>query len=126
MVNLVQVLFCQPEDPSDPKDRKASETLEFAQFKHEIYQKILAIVFQTIRRPLNHGVAIQCGNTTICNLYLGIHIESLDGEEAAAFCCCQVALANYLCPKCLAHKAQLHEVTKSFTPRAVESMQDII
>jgi len=97
--------------------------LEFAQFKHKIYQKVLAMVFQTIRGPSNHGVAVQCRDTTIHNIYPGIHIESLDGEEAAAFCCCQAALENYLCPKCLVHKAQ---VTKSFTPRTAESMQEVI
>jgi len=62
----------------------------------------------------------------IRNLYPGIHIESLDGEEAAAFCCCRGALANHPCPKCLAHKTQLHEVTKSFTPRTVESMREVV
>jgi len=120
------IFICQPEDPSDPKDRKASETLDFAQFKREIYQKVLAKVFQTTRGPSNHGVAVRCGDTTIRNVYPGIHIESLDGEEAAAFCCCRAALANYPCPKCLVHKAQLQEVTKSFTPRTVESMREVI
>jgi hypothetical protein len=33
------------EDPAHPTDRGAAETLEFAHFKREIYQKVLCRIF---------------------------------------------------------------------------------
>ena len=79
-----------------------------------------------MRGPSIHGETVQCGDEAIRNMYPGIYIESLDGEEAAIFCCCRAALANHPCPRCLVHKSQLHEITQSFEPRTPENMQDVL
>ena len=100
--------------------------LEFAQFKREVYQKILGQIFASL------GQCSQCGETHHCNdgitqiLYPGILIESQDGEEASYFCACQAATTNYPCPKRLVHKSELHRITMSFEPRTSESMCSVL
>ena len=115
----------QIEDPAHPSDRTSAETLEFAQFKREIYQKILHRVFATLRRWSRQGEAHLCNDDLIRILYPGILIASQDGEEASYFCACRAATANYPCPKCLVHKSELHHIIKSFEPRTSESMRSV-
>ncbi|KAF8998003.1 hypothetical protein BDQ17DRAFT_1391785 [Cyathus striatus] len=55
-------------------------------------------------------------------LYSGILIESQDGEEASYFCACRAANAIHPCPKCLAHKDELQNITKSFELQTSDSM----
>ncbi|KII93190.1 hypothetical protein PLICRDRAFT_121618 [Plicaturopsis crispa FD-325 SS-3] len=112
-------------DPANPSDRNASETLEFANFKRDVYQKVLNVVFERLRRRSHHGETVRCGDKIPRILHPGIHIESLDGEEASTFCCVRAALANHPCPKCLVHKSKLHELTTTFEPRTTESMRAV-
>ncbi|KAF8582039.1 hypothetical protein K439DRAFT_1647685 [Ramaria rubella] len=91
-------------DPSDPDDRKASETVEFGCFKREVYHKLL------------------CGDACTRVFFPGIPIESLDGEEAVCTCRACGASAEHPCPHCLVSHARLHELTKQFTFRTVETM----
>ena len=114
------------EDPADPSGCTATETLEFAQFKREVYQKILGRIFASLRRCSQMGEAHLCNDGIIRILYPGILIESQDGEEASYFCACRAATANYPCPKCLVPKSKLHYITKSFEPRTSESMCSVI
>jgi hypothetical protein len=114
------------EDPAHPSDRGAGETLEFAQFKRRIYQKILGRIFASLGRRSRRGEAHLCNDGMTRILYPGILIESQDGEEASYFCACRAATANYPCPKCLVHKSELHHITKSFEPRTSESMRFVL
>ncbi len=116
----------QIDDPSDPSDRSATEILEFAQFKREVYQKVLKRVFRTLKRRSRYGEAHCCADKVIRILYPGILIESQDGEEASYFCACRAALANFPCPKCLVSKGDLHCVSKLFPKRTSESMRAVI
>ncbi|KAJ7221503.1 hypothetical protein GGX14DRAFT_669953 [Mycena pura] len=113
----------EPEDESDPTSRTASEKLEFAQFKKEIYQKILRIVFSCLNERSWNGEPINCPDSIIRVMHPCILICSLDGKEAAYFNACRAALANCPCPKCLVHKQDLHRITEAFDIRTVESMQ---
>ena len=76
------------EDPAHPSDCGSVETLEFAQFKQEVYQEILGRIFASL------GRRSRCGETHLCNdgetqiPYPGILIELQDGEEASYFCAC--------------------------------------
>jgi len=114
------------EDPAHPSDRGTAETLEFAHFKREVYQKVLGRIFASLKP---HS---QCGDTHHCNdnitriLYPGVLIGSQDGEEASYFCACRAATANYPCPKCLVHKSNLSNITMTFEPRTSESMQSVL
>ena len=116
----------QIEDPAHPSDRGAAETLEFAHFKREVYQKILSRIFASLQSRS------QCGETHSCNdgisriLYPGVLIESQDGEEASYFCACRAATANFPCPKCLVHKSNLSNITKTFEARTSASMQFVL
>jgi len=100
--------------------------LEFAQFKREVYQKVLARIFRSL------GPHSQLGETHLCNddvtriLYPGVLIESQDGEEASYFCACRAATANHPCPKCLVHKSELHHIRETFEPRTSESMCSVL
>jgi hypothetical protein len=114
------------EDPADPSDRGASETTEFAQFKREIYQKVLGRIFASLRRRSRFGEPHLCNDDKIRILYPGILIESQDGEEASYFCACRAATAKHPCPKCLVPKSELHSITKSFQPRTSESMRRVL
>lgn len=109
----------------DPKDRNAAETLEWARFKREVYQQVLGVVFASLEARSHHGETIHCGDGITRVLYPGFLIESLDGEEAAMFCCCRAALANFPCPKCLVPKDQLHHIDRKFKPRTTKSMQQV-
>jgi hypothetical protein len=100
--------------------------LEFAQFKREVYQKVLGRVFASLRRRSRCGEAHLCNDGMIRILYPGILIESQDGEEASYFCACRAATANHPCPKCLVHKSELHRISKSFKPRSTESMRSVL
>ncbi|KII90328.1 hypothetical protein PLICRDRAFT_107314, partial [Plicaturopsis crispa FD-325 SS-3] len=112
-------------DPANPSDRNAAETVEYANFKREVYQNVLSVVFKRLRRRSHHGETVRCGDKIPRILHPGILIESLDGEEAAAFCCVRAATANFPCPKCLVHKLKLHELTTTFDLRTTETMRAV-
>lgn len=114
------------EDPAHPSDRGIAETLEFAHFKREVYQKILCRIFGSLKRRSRCGEAHRCNDEKVRILHPGILIESQDGEEASYFCACRAATANYPCPKCLAHKSELHRITKCFEPRTSDSMRSVL
>ncbi|KAG6847873.1 hypothetical protein H0H93_005308 [Arthromyces matolae] len=113
-------------DPADPSDRKTAETLEFAQFKRNVYHKVLGRVFEPLRLPSHHGEAHCCGDKVVRILHPGILIESQDGEEATYFCACRGSLANVPCTKCLAPKSELHRITKRFPLRTPETMKEAL
>ncbi|KII85171.1 hypothetical protein PLICRDRAFT_57110 [Plicaturopsis crispa FD-325 SS-3] len=110
------------EDPADPSDRSEASKIVFANFKREVYHKVLGVVFGPMRGPAKHGEAVGCGDMIARVLYPGIPYHSLDGEEACALACCRAALANYPCPRCLVHRDDLDKITQTFPPRTIETM----
>jgi hypothetical protein len=114
------------EDPAHPSDRGSAETLEFAHFKREVYQKILGQIFASLQPRSQRGETHRCNDDISRILYPGFLIESQDGEEASYFCACRAATASYPCPKCLVHKSNLSDITKSFEPRTSKSMQSVL
>ncbi|KZT29211.1 hypothetical protein NEOLEDRAFT_1086238 [Neolentinus lepideus HHB14362 ss-1] len=114
------------EDPHDPSDRKAKEKVVFQQFRRNIYQQVLRTVFKSLKRRSWEGEVVKCGDSRTRTLFPGVLIESVDGEEAANFCACRAALANYPCPKCLVHKSQLHNITGSYEQRTSASMSAVL
>ena len=78
------------------------------------------------------GRRSRCGEAHCCNdditriLFPGVLIVSQDGEEASYFCSCRAATANHPCPKCLVHKSELHDITRSFVPRTSSSMRSVV
>ncbi|KAJ7076256.1 hypothetical protein B0H15DRAFT_790797 [Mycena belliarum] len=110
-------------DPSDPSNRKAPETLEFAKYKMEVYQKVLAVIFRSLKSRSRNGEPIRCPDHVARIFHPGFLINSLDGKEAAYFNACRAALANFPCPKCLVSKADLHRITSSFTIRTSATMK---
>jgi len=110
-------------DPSDPSSRSSVESEEFAHFKRDIYQKVLTIVFKSLRNRSRNGDAHRCGDGISRILYPGILIESQDAEEAAYFCGCRAARATHPCPKCLVSHSELHNIFGNFKPRTPNDMQ---
>ncbi|KAJ7092944.1 hypothetical protein B0H15DRAFT_938487 [Mycena belliarum] len=110
-------------DPLDPTSRNAPQTLEFAKYKMEIYQKILAVIFSSCKCRSHGGEPIRCPDNVARVFHPDILISSLDGKEAAYFNACRAALANFPCPKCLVHKADLHKITGSFELRTSATMK---
>ncbi|KAJ7769544.1 hypothetical protein B0H14DRAFT_3116658 [Mycena olivaceomarginata] len=108
--NILQV-----RDDSDPSNRNTAETLEFAKFKMEVYQKVLAVIFSSLKSRSWNREAIRCPD--------GL---SLDGKEAAYFNACRAALANLPCPKCLVQKPDLHKITSNFELRTTPTMKAVV
>ncbi|KAF7314762.1 hypothetical protein MKEN_00950200 [Mycena kentingensis (nom. inval.)] len=116
----------EPEDGSDPTSRSRAEKLEWAKFKKEIYQKILAIIFSALKRRSWTGEAVSCPDGIIRIFHPSVMITSLDGKEAAYFNAVRAALANLPCPKCLVHKCDLHRITRRSKLRTASSMKKVL
>ena len=110
-------------DTSDPSSRSSAETEEFAHFKRDIYQKVLKIVFQSLRHRSHDGETHCCAGGINRILYPGILIESQDAEEAAYFCGCRAARATHPCPKCLVSHSELHKIFGNFELRTPSNMR---
>ena len=113
------------DDPGDPADRNSTRALEYANFKRNIYHRVMGIIFKPMEKPSHEGMALRCGDRIQRVLFPGIPIQCLDGEEACFACACRAALANHPCPRCLVHHNQLDLIDLSFTPRTTESMQQV-
>ncbi|KAJ6489261.1 hypothetical protein C8R47DRAFT_1320312, partial [Mycena vitilis] len=109
-------------DLEDPSDRKTNETLAFAKFKMEVYQKVLAVIFSSLKSRSRAGEAIRCWDSLVGIFHPGIFICSRDGKEAAYFNVCRAALANYPCPKCLL----VPKLVQTFVGRTVETMRAVV
>lgn len=112
-------------DPGDPADRNSARTLEYANFKRNVYHKVVGVIFDPMKGASYNGMALYCGDKIKRVLYPGIPIEALDGEEACSACACRAALANYPCPRCLVHHNQLDMIDKKYPPRTTETMQRV-
>ncbi|KAJ7209303.1 hypothetical protein GGX14DRAFT_535100 [Mycena pura] len=115
-----------PDDPDDPSSRNVAETLEWARFRMDVYQKILRVVFSSLRERSWMGEAFKCPDGRVRIFYPSILINSLDGKEAAYFNACRAALAICCCPKCLVRKEMLHRITAKFEMRTSATMKAVI
>lgn len=115
----------QIKDPFDPKDRKSKETLAWANFKRNVYHKVMGVMLSPLKRPSHHGMAHRCGDDIKRVLFPGILIKGIDGKEACTSCAVRNAHANLPCPKCLVHQRQLHEIDQIFPSRTTESMRAV-
>ncbi|KAJ7885741.1 hypothetical protein B0H14DRAFT_3734854 [Mycena olivaceomarginata] len=113
-------------NPSDPTNRNTPQTLEFAKYKMEVYQKVLKVIFASLKLCSWSGEPIRCPDNFVRVFHPGILISSLDGKEAAYFNACRVALANFPCPKCLVHKSDLHKITGQFKLRTTQTMKAVV
>ncbi|KAJ7845358.1 hypothetical protein B0H14DRAFT_2305333, partial [Mycena olivaceomarginata] len=68
-------------DPSDPTNRNTPQTLEFAKYKMEVYQKVLQVIFSSLKTRSWSGEPIRCPDNLVRVFHPGILIESLDGKE---------------------------------------------
>ncbi|KAF7325233.1 hypothetical protein MKEN_00567800 [Mycena kentingensis (nom. inval.)] len=87
--------------PGSPETWNQRKRYEFAQFKREIYQKVLAIIFHSLYRRSWIGETEKCGDEVVRVLYPGFLIQSFDFEEAWNFTCCRANRAKCPCPRCL-------------------------
>ncbi len=84
-------------------------------------------MFSSLRHRSHNGDAHLCADGITRVLYPGILIESQDAEEAAYFCGCRAAGANYPCPKCLVFHSDLHNIAGKFAElRTPENMKAVI
>jgi hypothetical protein len=113
-------------DHSDPSSRSSAETEEFAHFKRDIYQKVLKIVFKSVKHRSHNGDTHRCADGINRILYPDILIASQDAEEAAYFCGCRAAGATHPCPKCLVSHSELHEIFGKFELRTPTKMRAVL
>jgi hypothetical protein len=115
----------QIDDPGDPADRNSPRTLEYANFKRNVYQKVVDVIFKSLKGASHYGMVIGCGDKVQWVLYPGIPIEALDGKEACSACACQVALTNYPCLRCLVHHNELHMIDQQLPARTTEAIKQV-
>ncbi|KAK6984567.1 hypothetical protein R3P38DRAFT_2575663, partial [Favolaschia claudopus] len=113
-------------DLGNPTDRKTKETIAFSRFKMKIYQRVLSVIFSSLKSKSWNGEPIECYDNQIRLFHPGFLIESMDGKEDAYFNACRAALANYPCTKCLVHKDDLHRLTAEFVMRTGAAMQSVV
>ncbi|KIJ30675.1 hypothetical protein M422DRAFT_267721 [Sphaerobolus stellatus SS14] len=114
----------------NPNDSIESEddthtSVEIAQFKREIYHKVIHVIFRSIQKRSHHGDTLACGDKVRRVHYPGFLIHSVNGEEGCSTCGTRGAQAKHPCPKCLAEKMSLCMLSQNFTPRTQEDMMDI-
>ncbi|KIJ30421.1 hypothetical protein M422DRAFT_268076 [Sphaerobolus stellatus SS14] len=96
-----------PNDSIEAEDDTPS-SVELAQFKQEVYHKLLHVILKSIRKRSHHRDTLE-----------------LDGEEGCSTCGTRGANANHPCPKCLAPKEELTQLSKDFAPRLQLEMRVI-
>ncbi|KAJ7300529.1 hypothetical protein DFH08DRAFT_919254 [Mycena albidolilacea] len=113
-------------DPGNPKDRTEKENYEFAQFRREVYQQVLEIIFSSLYERSWRGEVVTCGDDVPRVLYPGFLIESLDFEEAWNFTCCRSGRAKFPCPRCLVSQEMLHCLRRTFEARTSSGMRAVV
>ncbi|KIJ28811.1 hypothetical protein M422DRAFT_269862 [Sphaerobolus stellatus SS14] len=114
----------------DPNNNTESEddsldSVEYAQFKREIYHKVSKRIFRTLRKKSHNGEAVTCGDKITRVVYPGFLIDAVDGEEGYCVCGTRGVKANHPCARCLVFKGDLHRLSKCFTPRTQEVMVSV-
>ncbi|KIJ49009.1 hypothetical protein M422DRAFT_246785 [Sphaerobolus stellatus SS14] len=114
----------------DPNNNTESEddsldSVEYAQFKREIYHKVSKRIFCTLRKKSHNGEAVTCGDKITRVVYPGFLIDAVDGEEGYCVCGTRGVKANHPCACCLVFKGDLHRLSKCFTRRTQEVMVSV-
>lgn len=97
-------------------------SVEVAQFKQDIYYKVLDIIFASLKKPSHFSEAVKCGDSILRVLFPGFLINTIDCEEAYMACGTHGTKANHPCPQCLISKNELSYLSKSFRPHTSSSM----
>ncbi|KZV95472.1 hypothetical protein EXIGLDRAFT_820424 [Exidia glandulosa HHB12029] len=121
---ILLILMPIVEHPDGP-DADATPDSAFGLFKMRVYQKIYAVVFDSLRVHSRIGCAITCGDIVPRVLWPGVLIVSLDGEESFYFCATKAAGANIPCSCCLCRKEDLARLTLVSKPRTTLDMRAV-
>ncbi|KAJ7572771.1 hypothetical protein C8J56DRAFT_1138939 [Mycena floridula] len=70
-------------DPGAPDERTEQEKYDFQQFKKEVYQSVVQVVFKSLRSRSRNGDTFKFSDGKVRVGHPGIEIESMDGEEIA-------------------------------------------
>ncbi|KIJ54948.1 hypothetical protein M422DRAFT_153273 [Sphaerobolus stellatus SS14] len=100
-------------------------SVEYAQFKREIYHKVCERILRTLRQKSHNGEAVTCGDKITRVVYPGFLIDAVDGEEGYCVCGARGVKANHPCAHCLVYKGELHKLSDRFTPRTQNTMISI-
>ncbi|KIJ42288.1 hypothetical protein M422DRAFT_254693 [Sphaerobolus stellatus SS14] len=113
-----------PNKTAEMEDDSAS-SVEIAQFKRDVYQKVLHVMFRPVRRCSHPGEAVICGDELTRVLHPGFLIHSVDGEEAYCLCGTRGVKANHPCQRCLIHKSLLHNLSTPILLRYQHDMMEV-
>ena len=50
-------------DPRDLADHNSSRMLEYANFKHRVYHKVMGVIFEPMENPSHSGMTLRCGDS---------------------------------------------------------------
>ncbi|KIJ52075.1 hypothetical protein M422DRAFT_157094, partial [Sphaerobolus stellatus SS14] len=113
-----------PNENADNEDDSAA-SVEVAQFKQEVYHKVLDMIFKCLKSPSRFGEAVRCGDKIIRVLFPDFLIHALDGEEACSTCGACGANANHPCPCCLMEKTSLYQLSIKVIARTQPEMKEV-
>ncbi|KAJ7898314.1 hypothetical protein B0H14DRAFT_3080816 [Mycena olivaceomarginata] len=113
-------------DPGNPMDCTDKENYEFAQFKREIHQHVLEIIFSSLYLRSWRSEVVTCGDEITRVLYPGFLIESLNFEEAWNFTCCRAGCGKFPSPRCLVSHEMLHFLQRTFEACTSSNMRAIV
>ncbi|KAJ7880579.1 hypothetical protein B0H14DRAFT_2566266 [Mycena olivaceomarginata] len=112
-------------DPGNPMDCTDKENYEFAQFKREIHQQVLEIIFSSLYLRSWRSEVVTCEDEITRVLYPGFLIESLNFEEAWNFTCCRAGRGKFPSPRCLVSHEMLHFLQRTFEACTSSNMRAI-
>ncbi|EJD47187.1 hypothetical protein AURDEDRAFT_62451, partial [Auricularia subglabra TFB-10046 SS5] len=113
-------------NPLDPENENPDDKGAFSIYKREVYQAVLRLIFQSCLDPNQVGHLVSCGDGKTRVVHPCILIESMDAEEAAFYCVCRAASADYPCPKCHIHKSKLASISSTARARTVDWMKAVL
>ncbi|KZV59665.1 hypothetical protein PENSPDRAFT_595029 [Peniophora sp. CONT] len=99
----------------------------WARFKRGLYQRILRIIVRSAGKRSRGGAVMDCSDDVTCVVHPGLHILSLDAEEASNCNCKRGPMANHPCPKCIVYKKHLGDIlSRTHVLRTQDSMQKVL
>ncbi|KAG6823687.1 hypothetical protein H0H92_009350, partial [Tricholoma furcatifolium] len=105
-VHIVGWLPIVEDDPAE------QDKAEWVLFKKDVYHKCIRRIISTVKEDMEWGDWYDCAGTAR-HLFLIIHINALDYEEACSMTLIRGVMSHFPCPKCLVPRSELWNLNKA-------------
>ncbi|KAL0059303.1 hypothetical protein AAF712_013951 [Marasmius tenuissimus] len=122
-VGGAKVVGWQPlvKEESEHKGKKG-----FIDFKAVVWHVAFAKILESVVIMSEVGIRLRCGDGVIQMLYLILLALSADYEEQCVICLIRGVKGNYPCPRCMVHKEELADLSRTWKERSVKDTADIL